>query len=351
MLNLLRANHQHLLHQCYCLSLSLTKISPVLLRYLEMIQPPRAIHQCHCMSLNLSRSLPAPVHLMQLVIHLRRASLHHLHRLQQWHLLHLSHHLSLKQTQHLQARVCLSRHLEVWHLLRADQNHLPRLHRWHSLHLSQHSSCLPPPRALLSTYFAMRSSNFPLRLSALRQAFTLVLSNSHHAKYISIAGRVLLGGLAARNARELPAFQEAYATLVAFAQDASHREAICTELAQVGIQHFNFLDIVFELVLLGVLQGERPPIYPVKESIHSQTPGGFLGHLVDMICSFSPVSMQRRPRAEQYLFLLQDEAVLLLEEIFGREGHCYMDPGYLALSLWDCLQTHVQQLLARLHVV
>ncbi|KAL6468816.1 hypothetical protein MHYP_G00223400 [Metynnis hypsauchen] len=201
-----------------------------------------------------------------------------------------------------------------------------------------------PPEAYqvpaLYTYFASKSSNFPLRLSALRQAFTLVLSNSHHAKYISIAGRVLLGGLAARNARELPAFQEAYATLVAFAQDASHREAICTELAHVGIQHFNFLDIVFELVLMGVLQGARPPIYP--------TPGGFLGHLVDMICSFSPVSMQRRPRADKYLFLLQDEAMLLLEEIFGSEEHVYMDPGSLALTLWDYLEKHVQQLLARL---
>ncbi|XP_036443077.1 protein transport protein sec31-like [Colossoma macropomum] len=204
-----------------------------------------------------------------------------------------------------------------------------------------------PPEAYqvpaLYTYFAMKSPNFPLRLAALRQAFTLVLSNSHHAKYISIAGRVLLGGLAARNARELPAFQEAYARLVAFAQDASHREAICTELAQVGIQHFNLLDIVFELVLMGVLQGARPPIYP--------TPGGFLGHLVDMICSFSPVSTQRRPRADKYLFLLLDEAMLLLEEILGREEHVYMDPGSLALTLWDCLEKHVQQLLARLQGV
>ncbi|KAL7866585.1 hypothetical protein AOLI_G00143990 [Acnodon oligacanthus] len=239
------------------------------------------------------------------------------------------------------------------HLLRPDQHYLPRLHRWHALHLSQHSSCLSPPRALLSAYFAMRSPNFPLRLSALRQAFTLVLSDSHHAKYISIAGRVILGGLAARNARELPAFQEAYARLVAFAEDASHREAICTELAQ--IQHFNFLDIVFELVLLGVLQGARPLIYP--------TPGGFLEHVVDMICSFSPPSMQRRPRAEQYLFLLQDApttdatttlfllSMLLLEEIFGREEHCYTDPGSLVLCLWDCLQTHVQHLLAKLQGV
>ncbi|KAL7866592.1 hypothetical protein AOLI_G00144060 [Acnodon oligacanthus] len=204
-----------------------------------------------------------------------------------------------------------------------------------------------PPEAYqvpaLYTYFASKSSNFPLRLLAMRQAFTLVLSNSHHAKYMSIAGRVILGGLAARNARELPAFQEAYATLVAFAEDASHREAICTELAQVGIQHFNFLDIVFELVLMGVLQGARPPIYP--------TPGGFLGHLVDMICSFSPISMQRRPRADKYLFLLLDEAMLLLEEIFGSEEHVYMDPGSLALTLWDCLEKHVQQLLASLQGV
>ncbi|KAL6468002.1 hypothetical protein MHYP_G00236790 [Metynnis hypsauchen] len=57
-----------------------------------------------------------------------------------------------------------------------------------------------PPEAYevpaLYTYFAMkRMNNFPLRLSALRQASTIVLSNMHHQKYVCVAGRVLLGGV------------------------------------------------------------------------------------------------------------------------------------------------------------
>ncbi|KAI4895112.1 hypothetical protein NFI96_017063, partial [Prochilodus magdalenae] len=205
-----------------------------------------------------------------------------------------------------------------------------------------------PPEAYqvpaLYYYLAAKGiSNFPLKLSALRQAFCIVLSNSHHLKYLTISGRVLLGGLAARNAREVPAFHQAYNSLVAVAQDASHREAVCTELAQIGIQHFNFIDVVYELVLMGVLQAARPPISP--------TPGGFLGPLMDMIFSFSPLTTERRPSAEQYLFLLQDEALLLLESIFSGEEHVYLDPGSLALALWHCVEKHIQQLLRRLQAI
>ncbi|XP_036431178.1 uncharacterized protein LOC118811072 [Colossoma macropomum] len=194
--------------------------------------------------------------------------------------------------------------------------------------------------ALYDYFAARRTTNFPLKLSALRQAFTIVLSNSHHSKCVIIADRVLLGGLATRNARVLPDFHPACHFLVAVAQDASHREAICTELAQIGIQHFSFIDIIYELVLMRALQGARPPIFP--------TPGGFLGHLMAMVFSLSPVSIENRARAEQYLFLLQDEALLLLDDIFGGEEHVYQNPGSLALALWDCLEKHVRQLLLRL---
>ncbi|XP_036453080.1 uncharacterized protein LOC118826265 [Colossoma macropomum] len=194
-------------------------------------------------------------------------------------------------------------------------------------------------RFLYDYFAAKRMSNFPLKLLALRQAFTIVLSNSQDSKCVIIAGKVFLGGLATRNARRRPAFHPAYNFLVAV-QDASHQEAICTELAQIGIQHFSFIDIVYELVLMRALQGARPPIFP--------TPGGFLGHLMAMVFSFSPVSTEGRSRAEQYLFLLQDEALLLLDDIVGGEEHVYQDPRSLALALWNCLEKHVQQLLLRL---
>ncbi|KAL7851204.1 hypothetical protein AOLI_G00215600 [Acnodon oligacanthus] len=110
-------------------------------------------------------------------------------------------------------------------------------------------------------------NNCPLRLLALRQTSTIVLSNSHHKKYVYVADRVLLGGLAARNARDLPAFHQAYDLLVTYAQDILHPEAICSELVQIRIHHFNLIDVVYELVLMGVMQGSRPPIFTVRDSV------------------------------------------------------------------------------------
>ncbi|KAL7889637.1 hypothetical protein AOLI_G00018950 [Acnodon oligacanthus] len=148
--------------------------------------------------------------------------------------------------------------------------------------------------ALCDYFAAKRTSNFPLKLSALRQVFT--------------------------------------------------------------IQHFSFIDVVYALLLMIVLRVVRPLIFP--------TSGGFLGHLMAMVFSLSPVSTKNRARAYQHLFLLQhialfsvvdnslilsqDEGLLLLDDIFGGKEHVYQDPGSLVLTLWDCLEKHVQQLLLRL---
>ncbi|KAL7878145.1 hypothetical protein SRHO_G00047880 [Serrasalmus rhombeus] len=64
-----------------------------------------------------------------------------------------------------------------------------------------------------------------------------------------------------------------------------------------------------------------------------QTSGDFLGHLMAMVFSLSPVSMENRARADQHLFLLQDEALLVLDDIFGGEEHVYQDAGSLALAV------------------
>ncbi|KAL6459986.1 hypothetical protein MHYP_G00317450 [Metynnis hypsauchen] len=61
-------------------------------------------------------------------------------------------------------------------------------------------------------------------------------------------------------------FQQAYDQLLAVAQDPSSHEGIHLELVQIGIQHFNFMDIVFEVVVLGVLGEARPQICPVSLS-------------------------------------------------------------------------------------
>ncbi|KAL6471291.1 hypothetical protein MHYP_G00199410 [Metynnis hypsauchen] len=130
------------------------------------------------------------------------------------------------------------------------------------------------PRFIGCTFCMTQGQQAPVDLLLLLQ----------YSKCVIIAGKVLLGGLATRNVRERSSFHPAYNFL---------------------IQHFSFIDIVYELVLMRALQGVRPPVFP--------TLAGFFGHLMAMVFSFSPA--ERRSMAEQYLFLLQDEALLLLDDI------------------------------------
>ncbi|KAL6486243.1 hypothetical protein MHYP_G00056350 [Metynnis hypsauchen] len=92
-------------------------------------------------------------------------------------------------------------------------------------------------------------------------------------------------------------FQQAYDQLLAFTQNLSLCGVISAELVQIGINCFNIIDVVSEVVVLGVLGGARPPIFP--------SPVGFLGHLMAMLFTFTPTSKFRNPRAEHCFFLLQ----------------------------------------------
>ncbi|KAL6458823.1 hypothetical protein MHYP_G00322950 [Metynnis hypsauchen] len=83
----------------------------------------------------------------------------------------------------------------------------------------------------------------------------------------------------------------------------------CCSLAEIRIQQFNFIDIIYELVLLGDLRGARPPVFP--------RPRGFLSHLMAMLCSISMVTEHRMPMAEEYMFHVKNEMFLLLDDIFS----------------------------------
>ncbi|KAL7828387.1 hypothetical protein SRHO_G00320210 [Serrasalmus rhombeus] len=100
-------------------------------------------------------------------------------------------------------------------------------------------------------------------------------------------------------------------------------------LAEIRIQQFNFIDIIYELVLLGVLRGARPPIFPRSR--------GFLSHLMAMLYSISTVTEHRMPTAEQCMFHVQIEMFLLLDDIFSLKEHVNADPWSLAATVWEHL--------------
>ncbi|XP_036435633.1 uncharacterized protein LOC118814079 [Colossoma macropomum] len=185
-----------------------------------------------------------------------------------------------------------------------------------------------------------RIDNFPLKLIALRQAFTIILNNAECRKDVCETGRKILGDLGTLNARDLTAFQQAYDRLLALVQDPSCREGIEVELAQIGIHHFNFIDIVYEVVIFGVQCGVRPQICPM--------PGGFLDHLLVMISSFSASTEQSRPRAEQYRLMIQNAMMRLLEDIFALGESVYEHPESVAEAVWNLVVDQFDELLDRL---
>ncbi|KAI4900624.1 hypothetical protein NFI96_021500, partial [Prochilodus magdalenae] len=140
----------------------------------------------------------------------------------------------------------------------------------------------------------------------------------------------------------LSAFQQMYDQLVAVSENVAHHEAISLELAQIGMQ-FSFLDVLFELVVLGVVGGARARVSP--------SPGGFLELLMAVLYSFPADSPVKRPKAEQYLLLLQNQMMLLIDEIFAGEVYLYLVPESLATAVWECLQRHIQQLTERLQAI
>ncbi|KAL7866552.1 hypothetical protein AOLI_G00143660 [Acnodon oligacanthus] len=62
-------------------------------------------------------------------------------------------------------------------------------------------------------------------------------------------------------------------------------------------------------------------------------PGEFLDYRRSMLSSFSSATEQRNPRGDEYLFLLQSEIELLLDDIFALEECQHEVPERLASTV------------------
>ncbi|KAL6458843.1 hypothetical protein MHYP_G00323150 [Metynnis hypsauchen] len=151
----------------------------------------------------------------------------------------------------------------------------------------------------------------------------IILSNSQYCCYFSRAGRLILGGVTTFNSRNQ-------------LSSRTHMTSCCS-LAEIRIQQFSFIDIIYELVMPGVLRGARPPVFP--------RPRGFLSHLMAMLYSISMVTEHRMPMAEEYMFHVKNEMFLLLGDIFSLKEHVSADPWSLAATVWEHLYYHIQKLL------
>ncbi|KAG5262341.1 hypothetical protein AALO_G00274130 [Alosa alosa] len=143
--------------------------------------------------------------------------------------------------------------------------------------------------------------DFSLRLNGLRQAFAVLLTEEQYSNFITMAGKRILRTVAALNGQDAGAFQQAFDQLVAFAQTPGRAQTIETELLEVQIHSVKLLDVIFERVFFGQLEGARARLAP-------RVQGGFLDRLVTVIHAFLP-SEAWPPQAVQCWELLQADVL------------------------------------------
>ncbi|KAM9418293.1 uncharacterized protein ACWYII_022371 [Salvelinus alpinus] len=170
----------------------------------------------------------------------------------------------------------------------------------HNCYEGWEEDLLPEEREvpLLNLYLTTkRVEDIALRLVSLRQAFTTLLGSTLSRNRLFVAGKVLLGALVQANHMDEAKFIRSYKDFVDYLSDPSKRDDIERELAEAKIHHVNMIDVLFELVLFGLMTAQKSLM------VH---PGGFMERLYALLYSFLPTAANMEPEADRYLLLLND---------------------------------------------
>ncbi|XP_031645084.1 uncharacterized protein LOC116353459 [Oncorhynchus kisutch] len=155
--------------------------------------------------------------------------------------------------------------------------------------------------------------------------------------HLFVAGKVLMGALVQAHHMDEAEFIRAYNDFVDYLSDPSKKIDIERELAEAKIHHVNLIDVLFELVLFGLMTAQKSLM------VH---PGGFMERLYALLYSFLPAAASIEPKAERYLLLLNGGLMALLDDMFGQQLAWYFNPVSLVTELSSLLEYHLENLMA-----
>ncbi|XP_029591825.1 uncharacterized protein LOC115176131 [Salmo trutta] len=210
----------------------------------------------------------------------------------------------------------------------------------HNCYEGWEEDLLPEEREvpLLNLYLTTkRVEDIALRLVSLRQAFTTLLGSTLSRNHLFVAGKVLMGALVQAHHMDEAEFIRAYKDFVDYLSDPSKKIDIERELAEAKIHHVNLIDVLFELVVFGMMTAQKSMM------VH---PGGFMERLYALLYSFLPVTSSIEPKAERYLLLLNGGLMALLDDMFGQQLAWYFNPESLVTELSSLLEYHLENLMA-----
>ncbi|XP_045078221.1 uncharacterized protein LOC121572007 [Coregonus clupeaformis] len=212
----------------------------------------------------------------------------------------------------------------------------------HNCYEGWEEDLLPEEREvpLLNLYLTTkRVEDIGLRLISLRPGLycETLLGSTLSRNHLFVAGKVLLGALVQVHQMDEAEFIRAYNDFVNYLSDPSKQIDIERELAETKIHHVNLIDVLFELVLFGMMTAQK--------SLMVQ-PGGFMERLYALLYSFLPTVASIEPKAERYLLLLNGGLMALLDDMFGQQLAWYFNRESLVTELSSLLEYHLEYLMA-----
>ncbi|XP_067098547.1 mitoguardin 1-like isoform X2 [Osmerus mordax] len=176
---------------------------------------------------------------------------------------------------------------------------------------------------------------------ALRESFHSLLTQDTTKNFLLVAGRMILSGLVQLNQADVSSISTSFNRLVSYTEDPAHRAGIERELASVNIHHTNFLDIVYDFIILGVMKNNAalPP---------QNQEQGFLDHLFKVLEPILTPPTGWQPCAKMFQEVLQVQLIKLLDSILDLDESTFSQADVLSAVLFSRLEGIIQELLGDL---
>ncbi|XP_062323630.1 uncharacterized protein LOC134024904 isoform X1 [Osmerus eperlanus] len=205
----------------------------------------------------------------------------------------------------------------------------------------------PPPgnrdASRLMTYLQEKQvQDLTNKIVSLREAFHSLLTQDTTKNFLLVAGRMILSGLVQLNQVDVSSISTSFNRLVSYIEDPAHRAGIERELASVNIHHTNFLDIVYDFIILGVMKNNAalPP--------QNKQEQGFLDHLFKVLEPILTPPTGWQPCAKMFQEVLQVQLMKLLDSILDLDESTFSQADVLSAVLFSRLEGIIQELLGDL---
>lgn len=222
-------------------------------------------------------------------------------------------------------------------------------------------------------------SDFLAKVHCVRQAFQVILSEAANIKYFAEMGKKILSSIMMKAHKNPKRFAEVFEEMMFFLQQTDHWETTKRELANRGVKHMNFYDVVLDFILMDSFEDLENPPSSIQNIVNNRwlnnsfketavasscwsvlktkrqqmkVPNGFIGHFYCVCEHISPVLAWGflGPRSSLYdlCCFFKEQVLFFLKDIFDFEKVRYTSRESLAEDILHLIQRRTELLMAYL---